>query len=116
MLERSSHLRARIPGLAGELGESPITVSGRVFDPSALGFPLAMRGGAPFRRDEVTRFLESRKIAIRIFFGGNLRRQLAHCDREYRAAGPQTNTDYVRSKAFRVRVYPMAAQPAGAVE
>ncbi|HKR59170.1 MAG TPA: lipopolysaccharide biosynthesis protein RfbH, partial [Pyrinomonadaceae bacterium] len=47
-------------------------------DPSWFGFPLAVRNGAPFSRDEVLRNLEDKKIATRLLFGGNLLRQPAY--------------------------------------
>ena len=43
--------------------------------PSWFGFPIAVRPGAPFARVDVVRFLESKKIATRTLFGGNLVRQ-----------------------------------------
>ncbi|MBS0660051.1 MAG: lipopolysaccharide biosynthesis protein RfbH [Verrucomicrobia bacterium] len=44
-------------------------------DCSWFGFLLLVRPGAPFRRTELARALEARKIGNRNFFGGNLVRQ-----------------------------------------
>ena len=41
-------------------------------DPSWFGFPIAVRPGAPFTRNQVTQALEERKVATRLLFGGNL--------------------------------------------
>lgn len=75
-------------------------------DPSWFGFPIAVRPGAPFTRNQVTRFLEERKIATRLLFGGNLTRQPAYRDAEYRIAAPLANTDFVMERVFWIGVYP----------
>src|SRR4051794_28236883 len=41
-------------------------------EPSWFGFPLSVRAGAPFSRDELLRHLEGHHIATRLIFGGNL--------------------------------------------
>jgi CDP-4-dehydro-6-deoxyglucose reductase, E1 len=75
-------------------------------DPSWFGFPIAVRPGAPFTRNEVTVFLETRKIATRLLFGGNLTRQPAYGGREFRVAGSLVNTDFVLNQAFWIGLYP----------
>lgn len=75
-------------------------------DPAWFGFPIAVRGEAPFRRDELIRVLESKKIATRLLFGGNLVRQPAYQDCEYRVPGTLRNTDFVMDNVFWVGVYP----------
>jgi len=44
-------------------------------DPSWFGFPILVKDGAPFTRDEIVKHLESRKVATRMLFGGNLIKQ-----------------------------------------
>ncbi len=76
-------------------------------DPSWFGFPLAIRPEAPFTRDRITQHLESRKIATRLLFGGNLLRQPAYCDGvQYRAIGDLKNSDFVMNQVFWIGVYP----------
>ena len=75
-------------------------------DPSWFGFPLAVREGAPFTRNEVIGHLEERKIATRLLFGGNLTRQPAYRDAHYRIAAPLANTDFVMRQAFWIGLYP----------
>jgi CDP-6-deoxy-D-xylo-4-hexulose-3-dehydrase len=75
-------------------------------DPSWFGFPLAVKPESGMTRDRVTGYLESRKIATRLLFGGNLTRQPAYKDSEYRIIGDLRNADYVMNNVFWIGVYP----------
>jgi CDP-6-deoxy-D-xylo-4-hexulose-3-dehydrase len=75
-------------------------------DPSWFGFPIGVREGAPFTREELTRALEARKIGTRLLFGGNLLRQPAYEGCEIRCVGDLANTDYVMNNVFWIGVYP----------
>lgn len=75
-------------------------------DPSWFGFPLAIKEGAKFNRDGLVRHLEENKIATRMLFGGNLTRQPAYENTNYRVAGSLKNTDFVMNNVFWIGVYP----------
>jgi CDP-6-deoxy-D-xylo-4-hexulose-3-dehydrase len=75
-------------------------------DPSWFGFPIAVRPGAPFTREELIRALEAQKIGTRLLFGGNLLRQPAYEGCEYRVVGDLPNTDFVMNNVFWIGVYP----------
>jgi CDP-6-deoxy-D-xylo-4-hexulose-3-dehydrase len=75
-------------------------------DPSWFGFPLMVRPDAPFSRGEIVRFLEGRKIASRALFGGNLTRQPAYGEVQYRKVGDLPNSDLVMNQLFWIGVYP----------
>jgi CDP-6-deoxy-D-xylo-4-hexulose-3-dehydrase len=75
-------------------------------EPSWFGFPIAVREGAPFTRNQVIQELEQRKIATRLLFGGNLVRQPAYRDSVYRVAAPLTNTDFIMNQVFWIGVFP----------
>ena len=75
-------------------------------DPSWFGFPITIREDAPFDRNELVRHLEERKIATRLLFGGNLTRQPAYEDLEFRSVGELTNSDVVMNRSFWIGVYP----------
>ncbi len=79
-------------------------------DPSWFGFPLALRKDAPTNRNSVVGFLESRNIATRLLFGGNLLRQPAYRDIERRVIGDLRNTDFVMDNVFWVGLYPGISQ------
>ena len=75
-------------------------------EPSWFGFPIAVRPTAPFTRNQAIRELESRKIATRLLFGGNLARQPAYQDAPFRIAVPLTNTDFIMNQVFWLGVFP----------
>jgi len=75
-------------------------------EPSWFGFPIAVRPEAPFSRNQATRYLEDRKIATRLLFGGNLVRQPAYSGRQFRVVGELTNADFVMNQVFWVGLYP----------
>lgn len=75
-------------------------------DPSWFGFPLLVRDEAPFSRDDIVKHLEGRGIATRMLFGGNLTRQPAYREIEYKTSGALENTDLVMRDLFWVGVYP----------
>jgi len=75
-------------------------------DPSWFGFPIAVKPESGVTRDRVIHHLESHKIGTRLLFGGNLTRQPAYKDCEFRIAGELTNADYVMNNVFWIGVYP----------
>ncbi|MEO6804331.1 MAG: DegT/DnrJ/EryC1/StrS family aminotransferase, partial [Granulicella sp.] len=61
---------------------------------------------APFNRDQLTRALESKKIGTRPLFAGNLLRQPAYEEQEYRVVGELIHTDFVMNSVIWVGIYP----------
>jgi len=82
----------------------------RSADPSWFGFAIGVREDAPFRREDLTRALETVKIGTRLLFGGNLVRQPAYLNAEYRIFGDLRNSDFVMNSVFWVGVYPGLTQ------
>jgi CDP-6-deoxy-D-xylo-4-hexulose-3-dehydrase len=79
-------------------------------DPSWFGFAIAVRPEAPFNRDQVVRYLEARKIATRLLFGGNLVRQPSFQGVKMRIVGELENADFVMNRVFWIGVYPGLSQ------
>jgi CDP-6-deoxy-D-xylo-4-hexulose-3-dehydrase len=75
-------------------------------DPSWFGFPLTVRDGAPFTRDDLVKHLNEKKIGTRLLFGGNLIRQPYMKGRNYRVHGSLENSDKVMCDTFWLGVYP----------
>ena len=80
-------------------------------NPSWFGFLIAVRPEAGFTRNELTGYLESRKIQTRNLFAGNLLRHPAFDEMRksgegYRVVGELKNTDFVMNSGFWIGVYP----------
>lgn len=75
-------------------------------DPSWFGFLITVKDNAPFDRNELVRYLDERQIATRLLFSGNLTRQPAYQDVNYRVVGDLTNTDTALNSTFWIGVYP----------
>ncbi len=75
-------------------------------DPSWFGFVLTVRAGAPFKRDDLLKYLNEKKIATRLLFGGNLTRQPYMQGRAFRVHGNMTSSDIVMRDTFWLGVYP----------
>jgi CDP-6-deoxy-D-xylo-4-hexulose-3-dehydrase len=75
-------------------------------DPSWFGFPMSVRPEAQIARREFVIFLEQRKIATRLLFGGNLTRQPAYLDIPSRVVGDLANSDFIMSNTLWLGVYP----------
>ena len=75
-------------------------------DPSWFGFVITVRPEAPFSRNQLVAHLEQRKIATRLLFGGNLTRQPAYQDVEFRTVGDLPNSDVVMNQSLWIGCYP----------
>ncbi len=80
-------------------------------DPSWFGFPITLDPAHPVKREDLLRFLDSRKIGTRLLFAGNITKQPAYKDVEFRIVGDLTNTDIVMKRSFWVGVYPGLTTP-----
>jgi CDP-6-deoxy-D-xylo-4-hexulose-3-dehydrase len=75
-------------------------------EPSWFGFPIIVKEEAPFTRDNIVNHLEKNKIATRMLFGGNLIKQPAYHNINYRVADNLKNTDFIMNNLFWIGVYP----------
>jgi CDP-6-deoxy-D-xylo-4-hexulose-3-dehydrase len=86
-------------------------------EPSWFGFPVLVRVEAPFSREDIVNCLEAGKIATRMLFGGNLVKQPAYKDSQFRISGSLRNTDLVMNNLFWIGVYPgLTRQMLGYIE
>jgi CDP-6-deoxy-D-xylo-4-hexulose-3-dehydrase len=75
-------------------------------DPSWFGCPITLDPNHHVNREDLLRFLDARKIGTRLLFAGNITKQPAYKDIEFRVVGDLTNTDIVMTRSFWVGVYP----------
>ena len=80
-------------------------------NPSWFGFLIAVKEDAGFTRNELTSFLENRKIQTRNLFAGNLIKHPAFDEMRksgegYRVVGELKMTDFVMNNGFWIGVYP----------
>jgi CDP-4-dehydro-6-deoxyglucose reductase, E1 len=75
-------------------------------NPSWFGFPISISSRAPFKTVELCRLLNQKKVATRQLFCGNLTRQPAYKNIQYRIVGDLNNTDFTMSQTFWLGVYP----------
>ena len=75
-------------------------------DPSWFGFPITMRDGSSYKRDDLILHLNRSRVGTRLLFGGNLIRQPYMLDQTYRTVGDLASSDKVMRDTFWIGVYP----------
>ena len=75
-------------------------------DPSWFGFPIVLDPNHPVDREELLRYLDSKKIGTRLMFAGNITLQPAYKGVDFKIIGDLNNSDVVMKRAFWIGVYP----------
>jgi CDP-6-deoxy-D-xylo-4-hexulose-3-dehydrase len=75
-------------------------------EPSWFGFLITVREDAGFTRESLVEHLESRKIATRMLFAGNIVKQPMFEGVEHRVVGTMENTERVMRNSFWIGVWP----------
>ena len=75
---------------------------------SPFGFPMVVKEGAPFTRNEVTEYLEKNKIGTRNVFAGNLLHHPAYIKirNNFKISGEMKESDIIMNNAFWLGVWP----------
>lgn len=73
---------------------------------SWFGYPIRVLPDAPVTRDELVQHLNASRIGTRLLFAGNLTKQPAYEDVNYRVVGDLKNADVIMNDVFWVGTYP----------
>lgn len=80
-------------------------------DPSWFGFPITLEPELEINREDLLRFLDGRLIGTRLMFAGNILKQPAYRNVDFRVVGDLSNTDIVMRRSFWVGVFPGLTGP-----
>jgi CDP-6-deoxy-D-xylo-4-hexulose-3-dehydrase len=85
-------------------------------NPSWFGFLISVKTDAGFTRNELSQYLESKKIQTRNLFAGNLLKhpafdEMRALNEGYRVVGELTGTDFVMNNTLWIGVYPGMTEP-----
>jgi CDP-6-deoxy-D-xylo-4-hexulose-3-dehydrase len=75
-------------------------------DPAWFSFIVTIRKDAPFTRDQITAYFSDNLIETRNLFAGNIVKQPAFMDKNFRIAQNLENTDYIMNNTFFMGTYP----------
>lgn len=102
-----AYLTSRLSGIEGLV----LPVATPKSDPSWFGFPITLDPEHPVDRTKFMQFLDERKIGFRQLFAGNLVKQPAYRNVDFRIVGDLTNSDIVMNRTFWVGTYPGLTRP-----
>lgn len=79
-------------------------------NPSWFNFPVTLRDGVGFTRQEIVEFLEKMNIKTRLFFAGNILRHKGYQDINVELIGEMKTADKVHKDSFLLGVHPAQTQ------
>jgi CDP-6-deoxy-D-xylo-4-hexulose-3-dehydrase len=75
-------------------------------DPAWFAFIVTVKEGSPFKRDELTGYLNTNLIETRNLFAGNITKQPGFMNRNWRISDHLKNTDYIMHNTFFLGTFP----------
>lgn len=82
-----------------------IPVIKEYIEPSWFGFPITLKSSAPFKRNELIKFLNDNLIDTRFMFGGNLISQPAYEKSNFKVHDKLDNAEHILENSFWIGVY-----------
>lgn len=79
-------------------------------EPSWFGFLITLKKNIGISRNELVQKLNDKKIATRLLFAGDIRKQPYFKDYSYRVVGDLKNTDIIVNQTFWIGVTPMITE------
>lgn len=70
-----------------------------------LAFPLTIKKSAPFKRNELVKYLEDHKIQTRPLFSGNILKHPAYKNIAHRKIGDLKNSQYILEQSFLIGLH-----------
>jgi len=81
-------------------------------NPAWFGYPITLKSYAcSFGRRQLIEYLEAHKVGTRLLFAGNLMKQPAYKDVEYRVHGEVHNSNIISDYSFFLGVWPGITEP-----
>ena len=74
--------------------------------PSWFGFPITIKESSSLVREDLLRHLDQRKIGTRLMFAGNILRQPAYLNTDFRVYGKLETTDLIMKNSFWIGLHP----------
>ena len=75
-------------------------------EPSWFGFPITIKKNSKFNRKDLINYLTHNNIGTRLLFAGNLTKQPAYLNKNFRIASELNTTDLIMNNTFWVGIQP----------
>jgi CDP-6-deoxy-D-xylo-4-hexulose-3-dehydrase len=75
-------------------------------EPSWFGFPITLKSNSGIDRQDLLKYLDSKKIGTRLMFAGNVLRQPAYKNINHRVISNLSNSEIALKRSFWIGIYP----------
>ena len=75
-------------------------------DPSWFGFQITLKSDNKYNRNDITKYLNEKKIGTRLLFSGNLTKQPSMKNCKFKIHKNLKNTDFIMNNTFWIGLYP----------
>lgn len=107
---RRSNFSYLLSGLS-KIEELIMPIENKGAKTSWFGFPITIKPESKFKRADLIKFLEERKIGTRLLFAGNIVKQPAYKGIDFKIESNLKNSDIVMNNSFWIGVHPSLTTP-----